>query len=206
MAREGTAKMATARRADPEPLRGDAGPFTIANALTALRFVLAPLFVVLYVEGHQLRALAAFAAAAATDVLDGLAARVLGQHSRLGAVLDPLADKFLAACGLLALAATGRLPWWLPLLVVGRDVVQVAGAAFLRARAREVPVAPTRIGKYATFAIALTVVVALASDFGAWPREQGMPFVAAWGLLAALCVAVSFGQYFLFFVRALRNH
>jgi cardiolipin synthase len=182
-----------------------AGPYTLANALTALRFVLAPVFLVLYVRGDRLRALAAFAAAAATDVLDGLVARALRQHSALGAVLDPAADKFLAACALIALAATGRLPVWVPVLVVSRDAAQVAGAAFLRSTGRDVPIAPTRIGKYATFALATTVVIALASDFGAYPRAAAAPYVAAMGLLAAQCVALSFGQYFLLFLRTLRG-
>jgi cardiolipin synthase len=181
-----------------------AGPFTLANALTGLRLVLAPVFLVLYVEGHRLRALAAFAAAAATDVLDGLVARALRQSTALGAALDPIADKFLAACALIALAATGRLPLWLPVLVVTRDAVQVAGAALLRSSGRAVHIAPTRIGKYATFALAVTVVLALASDFGAYPRAAAAPYVAAMALLSAECVALSFGQYFLFFVRSFR--
>ncbi len=190
---------------DTRPSGEGAGPYTLANALTALRFVLAPVFLVLYVQGDRLRALAAFAAAAATDVLDGLVARALRQHSSLGAVLDPAADKFLAACALIALAATGRLPVWLPVLVVSRDAAQVAGAAFLRSTRRDVPIAPTRIGKYATFALATTVVLALASDFGAYPRAAAAPYVAAMGLLAAQCVALSFGQYFLLFLRSLRG-
>jgi cardiolipin synthase len=185
---------------------GGSGPVNLANALTALRIVLAPVFLVLYVEGARLRALAAFAAAAATDLLDGLVARALGQHTRLGAFLDPIADKFLAACALIALAATGRLPLWLPAIVVTRDVVQVAGAALLRSTGRVVRIAPTRIGKYATFALAVTVVLALASDFGAYPRAAVAPYVAAMALLSAECVALSFGQYFLFFVRSFRAH
>lgn len=185
--------------------RREPGPLTLANALTALRLVLAPVFLVLYVRGEALRALAAFAAAAATDLLDGLVARALHQHTRLGEFLDPIADKFLAACALVALAATGRLPVWLPVLVVARDAAQLVGAAILRGTHHRVPVAPTRIGKYATFALAATVVVALGSDYGAWTGAEGAPWVAALGLLAAECVALSFGQYFLFFVRALRG-
>jgi cardiolipin synthase len=181
------------------------GPLTLANALTALRFVLAPIFLVLYVEGERLRALAAFAAAAATDVLDGLVARALRQPTRLGAFLDPIADKFLFACALIALAATGRLPGWLPVLVVSRDLAQLAGAAVLRTTHHTVPVAPTRIGKYATFSLAVTVVLALAGDFGAYPGGDLGPFVIAFALLAAECVALSFAQYFLFFVRAFRR-
>ncbi len=193
---------------EQEPGRGEvseeaASPWTVANGLTALRIVLAPVFLVLYVSGDRLRALAAFAAAAATDVLDGLVARALRQHTRLGEFLDPIADKFLAACALLALAATGAIPVWLPVLVVGRDLAQLAGAAVLRTTHHVVPVAPTRIGKYATVAIAATVVVALAGDL-VYPGRELSSFVVAFGLLAAECVAVSFVQYFLFFLRAVR--
>lgn len=180
------------------------GPYTVANALTALRIVLAPVFLVLYVSGDRLRALAAFAAAAATDVLDGLVARALRQHTRLGAILDPLADKLLAACALIALAATGRLPWWLPVVVVSRDALQISGAVLLRTTRHPVPIAPTRIGKYATFGVAATVVFALAGEYGGYPAAVAAPYVAAWALLTAECVALSFGQYFLLFVRALR--
>jgi cardiolipin synthase len=195
-------------RADQEPGREGpidrASPYTLANGLTALRIVLAPVFLVLYVEGERLRALAAFAAAAATDVLDGLVARALRQRTRLGAFLDPAADKLLAACALVALAATGQLPVWLPVLVISRDLAQILGAALLRTTHHPVPIAPTRIGKYAMVAIAAAVVAALAGDFGAYPRGEAEPFVVALSLLAAECVAISFVQYFIFFVGAAR--
>jgi cardiolipin synthase (CMP-forming) len=183
----------------------EASALNLANALTASRIVLAPVFLVLYVHGDRPRALAAFALAAATDVLDGLVARALRQHTRLGAFLDPIADKLLAACALVALAATGRLPAWLPVLVVSRDLAQLAGAALLRTTRHEIPVAPTRIGKYATFALAVTVVLALAGDYGAWSRAASAPYVEAMALLGAECLVVSFAQYALFFARALRG-
>ena len=177
---------------------------TVPNGLTLLRLLLAPVFLVLYVRGDTVRALAAFAAAAATDVLDGLAARVLSQHSRLGAFLDPIADKFLATCALFALWERGRLPLWLPLLVVSRDLAILLGAAALRTIHRRIPVAPTRIGKYATFSLAATVVVSLAWELLAWPPSEVAPYVAALALVSAECVAISWVQYFLFFVRSIR--
>jgi len=177
---------------------------TLPNALTASRFILAPVFLVLYARGDTVRALAAFAAAASTDVLDGLAARVLGQYSRLGAFLDPIADKFLAACALFALWSRGRLPLWLPILVISRDVAQLLGAAALRTIHRRIPVAPTRIGKYATFSLAVTVVLSLAWELLAWPPGEVGPYVAAFGLVTAECIAISWIQYFLFFVRSAR--
>jgi len=180
-------------------------PLNLANALTGLRIVLAPVFLGLYVHGERIPALLVFALAALSDVADGVVARLLRQQTRLGALLDPVADKLLAASALIALAATGRLPWSLPVLFVSRDAAQLVGAAILGTLRHEVPVAPTRIGKYATVAIALTVVVALASDAGAYPGAEGAPWVVALALLAVECVAISCAQYLLFFVRAARR-
>ena len=177
--------------------------WTLPNLLSLARVVLAPVFLALYVRGQILEALLVFAAAAATDLLDGLAARLLRQHTRLGTLLDPIADKLLEMCALVALAARGELPWWLPVLVFSRDVAQLAGALLLRGISHRVPVAPTRIGKYATFAIVTTVILALAEGVGA--LAWAAPFAAAMGLLAAQCVVLSWMQYALYFVRALRE-
>ena len=185
----------------------DAGPWTLPNALTGLRLVLAPVFLGLYVAGRVQPALLVFAVAAGTDLLDGLAARLLRQHSRLGEILDPIADKLLAFCALVALAAAGRLPIWLPLLVVGRDLVLVLGAALLQLLGigRRIRVLPTRAGKYATFALALLVVGALAGDVEPVVRSALHPWLAAVGLLAATCVVVSLLQYGLVAWRAVRT-
>lgn len=177
---------------------------TVPNALTVLRLLLAPVFLWLYATGDTGRALVTFAVAASTDLLDGLAARLLDQRSRVGAMLDPIADKLLSACALLALASQGRLPYWLPALDLTRDAAQFAGALYLRRHHQIVPVAPTRIGKYSTFAIAATVLLALSEDFGA-PAETLGPWIAATGLAAGLCLAVSWVQYFVYFLRSARG-
>lgn len=175
----------------------------VPNLLTLARVALAPVFLVLYARGQTLEALLVFAAAATTDLLDGLAARVLDQHTQLGTLLDPIADKLLEMCALVALAARGELPWWLPALVLSRDLAQLAGALLLRGIRHRVPVAPTRIGKYATFTVVATVVLALAEGVGG--LSWAVPFAAAMGLVAAECVVLSWTQYALYFVRALRQ-
>lgn len=177
---------------------------TVPNLLSGARLVLAPVFLWLYAEGQTTRALAVFAVAAATDLLDGIAARALDQRTALGAVLDPVADKVLAACALFALAARGRLPLWLPVLDACRDAAQLAGAAYLHAAGRDLEVHPTRVGKYATAWLAVTVVLGLAADFGADAGALA-PWTAAAGMVAAACLAISWGQYFLAFRAALRG-
>ncbi len=180
---------------DREPRWPDAGPYTLANALTVLRLLLAPVVLLLYVRGEPRAALLAYAAAAVTDGLDGLAARLLHQHSRVGEILDPIADKLLAFCMLAALVAAGRLPVWLGVLVVGRDLALVSTAAALKWSGRSFPIVPTRAGKYATFTLVGLVLLVLAGDVEAAPRAALAPWVAATGLMVAACMTVSWAQY-----------
>lgn len=180
------------------------GLFTIPNLLTLSRIALAPVFVVLYLSGDARAALVVFGVAAATDVLDGLAARALDQRSRIGTLLDPVADKVLEAAALFALWGRGQLPLWLAALVAGRDLAQLLGAMVLRGTRHRVPIAPTRIGKYATFGVVATVLVALAAPLAETPAEVA-PYVAVLGLITAECVVLSWGQYFLYFVRSFRD-
>jgi cardiolipin synthase len=186
----------------------DAGPFTVPNALTGLRLALAPVFLWLYASGDVRHALPVFAVAAASDLVDGLAARLLRQHSRLGEILDPIADKLLAFCALVALAWAGRVPVWLPALVVGRDAVIVSGAFLLQAIgiAQRLRVIPTRAGKYATFALAVLVVGELLCDLEPAALPLLGPWLAAVGLLVAFFVVVSLLQYAGVFARAVRGH
>jgi len=82
--------------------------------------------------------------------------------------------------------------------------VLVAGAGLLKWLRNAQPLAPTRIGKYATFALAVTVILALAGDYGAVSRALADPYLVAFACLGALCIVLSFLQYGLFFFRVLR--
>ena len=169
--------------------------FNVPNALTLVRFALAPVFLWLYVKGDEDGALIAFAAAAATDALDGLAARLLRQQTQLGAFLDAAADKLLVGCALVALALRGQVPWWLTGIVVGRDVLLAAGSVFLVAHHAPLPVRPTRIGKYATAAVVLVVVVVLAADYHDTPAARSAPWIALLGAITSGLVVASAVQY-----------
>lgn len=154
-----------------------------------------PIFVVLSFTGHTVAALWVFAIAASTDWVDGLLARVLDQRSKLGGILDPIADKALMLTALVALVYAGALPWWLLGLLVFRDGWMGIGALMVRHKRLEIPTAPSRIGKYATLAMTSTVVLALAARaVGDSPRLEA--YTAVTGFLAGLCVAASTVQYF----------
>jgi cardiolipin synthase len=138
-----------------------------ANLLTLLRLVLVPFVILAILEGRHSLALALFAGAALTDLLDGAVARRFRLATPAGAWLDPVADKCLLSGAFLALAAAGMMPWWLVGIVFGRDFYILAGAAsvMLLTSVRKFP--PSIWGKVSTFVQILTVVVSMAGYVGA---------------------------------------
>ena len=119
---------------------------TAANQLTLLRMLLIPAFVILVLYGHLGWALVVFVTAGVTDGLDGLIARRSGQKTTLGAWLDPMADKLLLVTTFVVLTLPGlnlanRLPVWLTVCIISRDVVIVLTVAIVNlaiGRARSV--------------------------------------------------------------------
>lgn len=122
----------------------------LPNALTAARILLTPPIGWLLATGEPRTALPLLAAAALTDAADGWLARRLDARSALGASLDPLADKLLAATVFLGLAASGRLPAWLAALVLGRDLLILFFAAWALRRTRLRSFPPSLWGKIST--------------------------------------------------------
>ncbi|MGE5551250.1 MAG: CDP-diacylglycerol--glycerol-3-phosphate 3-phosphatidyltransferase [Bacteroidota bacterium] len=98
----------------------------LANSLTALRIVLAPisvLFLFWNVPHQALIAAGFFVLAGLTDGLDGWAARVRKQTTQFGKSFDPFADKVLVSSALISLANLGRVPWWMVWVILGREVM-----------------------------------------------------------------------------------
>lgn len=110
------------------PVGGQAPLLNIANALTCLRLLLVPVFVVaLLVEdgtavSWRLTAFTVFAVAALTDRLDGQLARSRGLVTWFGALVDPIADKALTGAALVGLSVLGLLPWWVTAVIVVREL------------------------------------------------------------------------------------
>lgn len=132
----------------------------IPNAITVARMAVAPPLAWLIFAGREADALVLAAAAGASDALDGWLARRNGWSSRLGGLLDPIADKLLLSAGYVGFAITELLPLWLCLLVLGRDVVIVGGAVTYHALVEPLTAAPSRLSK-ATTALQITLAVAV---------------------------------------------
>ena len=168
---------------------------TLPNAITLFRLFLVPVFLALFLLHQPEWALATFGFAAFSDILDGFAARVLNQRSKLGGILDPIADKLLAFTALVALSSQHRIPWWLFGVVLVRDGLIVVGALVVRLKHLEIPTAPSRVGKYATFMLTCLVLLALA-DQSSYAPHSLRAYTVAVGFIAGLCVVVSTIQYF----------
>ena len=144
---------------------------TVANQLTLLRMGLAPLLVVLILQGELKWALAAFVVAGLTDLLDGLIARIGGQQTTLGAMLDPVADKILLTSAFIALTWVGsltvRIPAWLTVVVLSRDAIIIVSVAIVNFTIGRRVFYPSLFGKLTTAAQIATCGVALfANAFG----------------------------------------
>ena len=122
----------------------------IPNVLTAVRVLLAPLTAYLIVRGNDFAALGVFAAAGATDAVDGFLARRFGLVSRFGEYLDPAADKLLMLICFVTLTMMHQVPLWLCVLVVARDVGIILGVLVARALSLPVKMEPLAIGKAST--------------------------------------------------------
>jgi len=155
---------------------------TPANQITILRLAFIPFFAILVVAQRYRGALAVLTAAALTDVVDGTVARLLKQETPLGVALDPIADKVLMTTAYLTLAFRDVLPWWLTILVVGRDAGIIITALLISLVAGYRPFRPTILGKASTAAQVVTVFAAVGS-------QARVPFVRAG--LVHVCVYVA---------------
>ena len=154
-----------ATRVVPAPLA------QLPNALTILRLLAIPVFVVLLLatDGEGSYGLAAlFAAAALTDQVDGFLARRWHVESEFGKFADPLADRLMIDAAVLLLCLDGRLPWIALAIVLGRDALLIGGYGLVRDRGYDFSV--STLGKASTWVLYAAITGVIASDEGtAWP-------------------------------------
>ena len=178
---------------------------TLANQLTLLRLAIVPAFVILVLYGKLGWALAAFITAGITDGLDGLIARWTNQRTSLGAFLDPMADKLLLVSAFVVLSLPGiglvnRIPVWLTVLVISRDVVIVATVAIVSLALGPRTFRPSMYGKVATATYIVTSVVVMFFNY------LGRPSV--WvdvGVWTSLAVTLLSGLHYVVHVRRIIN-
>jgi cardiolipin synthase len=139
----------------------------IPNVISILRILLVAPVAILLLTEHYTGALVLFAVAGLSDGIDGFLARRYDWRSRLGAFLDPFADKLLMLVCYLSLGWLGHLPVWLVATVIGRDVLLVLGAATYQFVVEQMDIHPSYISKINTVFQILLVVLVLLSLAGA---------------------------------------
>ena len=162
---------------------------TAANQLTLLRLLLVPVFAIFMLYGLPGWALVTFAVATVTDALDGIIARHT-QPTTLGAWLDPMADKFLLTTMFVTLSIPGvaivqRIPLWLTVLVLSRDVAIVLTVAIVNLAVAKRTFRPSLLGKATTATYMVTGVVLLYANYIGEPLVVG-----TWLIFASLALTL----------------
>jgi cardiolipin synthase (CMP-forming) len=158
----------------------------IPNMITLVRIILIPIFVIALVYQSYEYALVLFVIAALSDMLDGMIARLTNQKTKLGAFLDPLADKALLLTSFIILSVYGWISPWLAICVISRDIFVVMGWLLLALISRDAKVGAIMSGKIAIASqLILISYVLLAVNLPELPDHA--PEFAEW-IVAALTV------------------
>ncbi len=179
----------------------------LPTTLTVIRIFLIPILMVFLIatpRPYPIVALAIFLLAVLTDWLDGHLARRKQQVTTLGTLLDPIADKLLIAAALVSLVEVDKIPAWIVVLIVGRDIA-VTGLRGIAA-AQGVIIAASDWGKYKmaaeVVAVSLLILSLRGGPLADWPVRVGI--VVLWG---AMAIAVFSGvDYFRKFWRRIDLH
>ena len=172
--------------------------FNLPNTLTFLRILLVPVYIGLFstpTVGRSIAAAAVFGFAALTDLLDGYIARQRAQVTKVGRLLDPLADKFLVISGLILLVQFQRVAAWLAIALIVRDLA-VTGIRAVAA-SRGLIIAAGTFGKYKV-TLQIVAIILLTLEGAVSMSVLNVHLVGTLTLYVALIFSlVSAGQYIL---------
>jgi cardiolipin synthase len=174
----------------------------LPNAISLFRIALIGPVLYLITEGRFDLALALFFLAGFSDGVDGYLAKRFDWHTRIGALLDPIADKLLMAGTYITLAWTGHIPIWMASIVVFRDLVIIGGATAYNFLIKPVEGEPTRISKLNTGLELMFIVFVLSRAAFGWPDLISLTVIGASVLVT---VVISGADYVLSWSRRARS-
>jgi len=155
-------------RSGPPPPATVAGaplnPWTIPNAIGYVRIALVPVFLVLALssgDGRDAAATTIYAVIGGTDYLDGITARVTGQYSRLGTLLDPLVDRLLVISGVIVCYRFDLLPRWALIVLAARELVMLVLTRIGMRRGMDLKV--NMVGRWAVWPTMFSLFLAMVS-------------------------------------------
>ena len=139
--------------------------FTVPNLISLLRIISIPFISVLVSRHEMVLALVVLALSAVSDGLDGLIARSFNQVSKIGQILDPIADRLLIFCSILALGVADIIPWWMLIVVGLRDLI-MAILVLILAQHDYGPLPVHFVGKAGTALLMISIVGLIFADLG----------------------------------------
>ncbi len=149
----------------PETLSGaPLNPWTLPNAIGFVRLALIPVFLVLALssgDGRSAAASAVYAVIGGTDYLDGITARVTGQYSRLGTLIDPLVDRLLVLSGVVVTFHFNLLPRWALVILAARELLMLVLTRLAMKRGVELKV--NMVGRWAVWPTMFSIFLAMVS-------------------------------------------
>ena len=140
-------------------------PWTIPNAIGFFRIALVPVFLVLALgsdDGRYWLAAVIYAVIGGTDYLDGIAARVTGQYSRLGALLDPIVDRLLVVSGVVVCWKFELLPRWALAVLAARELFMLAASRFVLRHGLDIQI--KMLGRWAVWPTMFSLFLAMVTD------------------------------------------
>jgi len=177
----------------------------LPNRITLARIATIPVFMAILlgpIHGGEYVAAAIFVLAAASDGLDGYLARKRNEVTRLGQLLDPIADKLLVTAALVSLVQLGQVPAWAAVLIVGRDLA-VTGLRTIAA-GEGVVIAASLLGKVKTIAQVVAIVALMVHNY---PFSLiGLPVGEAALWVAVILTIISGVDYFRQALKDLQGH
>ncbi len=191
---------------DPSPIPAQApavpfagrGMINVPNALTLFRIFLVPILVVVLLTkftGREYVGLGIFLIAAITDFFDGYLARKYNQVTRLGMLLDPIADKLLVSAALISLVELHLAPAWMIVIIIGREFAVSGLRSIATQHGVTIPASPLGKGKMVSQVVAISLLIL------GWELGQFM-FIATVALWVVVVLAIVSGiDYFMKFSR-----
>lgn len=164
----------------------------LPNAISLLRIVLVIPILSLILSGGFAWALALFFVAGFSDGIDGYLAKRFDWHTRLGGLLDPVADKLLVAGTFITLAYSQQIPVWLAAVVISRDLIIIGGAIAYNFIVRPVQGEPTKISKLNTALQLLFLMFVLSRAAFEWPDEITITVLGAAILITVVISGVDY--------------
>jgi len=138
---------------------------TIPNLITTIRIILTPIFVIYIINDELISGLIVLVISGISDGIDGMVARLFNQKSKLGAYLDPMADKIILISAFITLGIRQMLPAWLAVMVISRDILILMGISIMFLHGMKIDIKPSISSKITTCLQFITLILILSKDY-----------------------------------------